>query len=64
MVILKHLAAAVATWYMVVMFAKKYIIIDPNIRDYDKEPAFLKSAEKQKPFFETSILCQKSLHSP
>jgi hypothetical protein len=47
---LKHLAAAVATWYMVVMFAKKYITIDPNMRDYSKEPAFVKSAEKASAF--------------
>lgn len=42
---LKHLAAAVATWYMVVMFYRKYKT-DPNMRDYSKEPVFIKAAEK------------------
>lgn len=46
---LKHFAAAVATWYMVVMFYKKYKT-DENMRDYSKEPAFVKAAEKAEAF--------------
>ncbi|HEY1200213.1 MAG TPA: hypothetical protein VGE79_04485, partial [Niastella sp.] len=32
---LKHLAAAVATWYMVVMFSRKYIVfVNDKPHDY------------------------------
>jgi hypothetical protein len=48
---LKHLAAAVATWYMVVMFSKKYsIVIDVNMHDYSKDPTFIKAGEKAAAF--------------
>lgn len=48
---LKHLAAAVATWYMVVMFHKKYTIsIDVNMHDYSKDPTFIKAGERAAAF--------------
>jgi hypothetical protein len=61
---LKHFAAAVATWYMVEMFYKKYTITtDPNMRDYSKEPDFIKAGEKAAAFFKKHPL-PKELTQP
>ena len=47
---LKHLAAAIATWHMVVMFYKKHGL-DENMPGNSKAPAFIKAEEKAAAFF-------------